>query len=107
MAIKRTIASAAQAVPRPCSAVWSDLGTTILQPAKRLRVTSMPLTLMTNTLASAGILFGLEPEQVFKPGGRLGHGTQCMAAPLTGQAIQIPGLRPTPRMSLPSRLVPR
>ncbi len=85
---KRTIANAAFAFLRPHSAVFLDAGTTVLQLAKRLQVTPLPLTLFTNSLAVAEVLFGVEPVQVFMLGGRLRHENKCVVGPLAEQAIE-------------------
>lgn len=85
---KRTIANAAFTFLRPHSAVFLDAGTTVLQLAKRLQVTPLPLTLFTNSLAVAEVLFGVEPVQVFMLGGRLRHENKCVVGPLAEQAIE-------------------
>ena len=88
LVVKRTIANEAHAMLRPRSAVFFDAGTTVLQLAKRLRVTPVPLTLFTNSLAVAEVLFGVEPVQVFMLGGRLRHENKCVVGPLAEQAIE-------------------
>ena len=88
LATKRAIADAAFSWLRPRSAVFLDAGTTVLQLAKRLRLTPMPLTVFTNSLAVAEILFGIEPVQVFMLGGRLRHENKCVVGPLAEQVIE-------------------
>jgi DeoR family fructose operon transcriptional repressor len=68
--------------------VFFDAGTTVLQLAKRLRVTPVPLTVFTNSLAVAEVLFGIEPVQLFMLGGRLRHENKCVVGPLAEQAIE-------------------
>jgi len=87
LAEKRAIAVEAYRRLRPRSVVFFDAGTTVLQLAKLLRLRPTPLTLFTNSLAVAEVLFGVEPVQVFMLGGRLRHENKCVVGPIAEQVI--------------------
>ncbi|MBB2200919.1 DeoR/GlpR transcriptional regulator [Gluconacetobacter tumulisoli] len=85
---KRAIADAAFAGLRPGSTVFLDAGTTVLQLARRLRLTPMKLTIFSNSIAIADTLTGVEDIQLVLLGGRLRHENRCVVGPLARQAIE-------------------
>ena len=68
---KRAIARVAYAHLEPGSTVLMDAGTTVLQLARLIRLTPVPLTVITNGLALAQELVGLPEVEVITVGGRL------------------------------------
>jgi DeoR family fructose operon transcriptional repressor len=68
---KRTIAAAAFALLRPHSAVFLDAGTTVLQLARSLSLSPLPLTVFTNGLAVAQELLGVKPVRLVMLGGQI------------------------------------
>lgn len=68
---KRAIGHAAYQMLRPGSTVLMDAGTTVLQLAKAIRMNPMPLTVITNGLALAQELAGIEGVTVISLGGHL------------------------------------
>jgi DeoR/GlpR family transcriptional regulator of sugar metabolism len=69
--VKRAIGRAAYRHLRPNSTVLMDAGTTVLQLARAIRLNPMPLTVITNGLALAQELVGLEGVEVILLGGQL------------------------------------
>ena len=69
--VKRAIGRAAYQLLRPDSTVLMDAGTTVLQLARAIRLNPMPLTVITNGLALAQELVGLEGVKVILLGGQL------------------------------------
>jgi DeoR family fructose operon transcriptional repressor len=71
LAAKRAIAAAAFALLRPHSAVFLDAGTTVLQLARSLCLSPLPLTVFTNSLAVAQELLGVQPVRLMLIGGQI------------------------------------
>lgn len=86
LAAKRAIAAAAFPLIQPHSAIFLDSGTTVLQVARRLRLSTMPLSVFTNSLKVAQELFNVPKITVFVIGGYVRHenaslvGSQAEAA---------------------------
>jgi DeoR family fructose operon transcriptional repressor len=68
---KRAIAAAAFALLRPHGAVFLDAGTTVLQLARSLSLSPLPLTVFTNSLAVAQELLGVTPVRLVLVGGQI------------------------------------
>lgn len=88
LAVKRAVSNAAFERLQPRSAIFMDAGTTVLQLAKRLRLTPIPLTLFTSSLAVAEVLYGVDPIQVVMLGGRLRHENKCLVGPIAEQTLE-------------------
>lgn len=71
LAAKRAIGEAAHALLRPESSVFLDAGTTVLQLARRLRLSPMPLRVFTNCLPVAQVLMPVAGIAVTLLGGAL------------------------------------
>ena len=78
---KRAIAAAAFALLRPQTAVFLDAGTTVLQLARRLRVSPMPLSLFTNGLLVAQDLMDVPKLRVTLLGGQLRSENASLVGP--------------------------
>jgi len=68
---KRAIAEIAFQKLRPRSTIFLDAGTTVLQLARRLRISPMPITVFTNGLATAQELLNVPKIRVMILGGQL------------------------------------
>ena len=68
---KRAIAISAQRRIRPGSVIFLDAGTTVLQLARRIRMSPMPLTVFTNGLVVAQELISVPGVEVNLLGGRV------------------------------------
>ncbi len=78
---KRAIAAAAFALLRPQTAVFLDAGTTVLQLARRLRVSPMPLSVFTNGLLVAQDLMEVPKLRVTLLGGQLRSENASLVGP--------------------------
>ncbi len=87
LAAKRAIAAAAFETIEPHSAVFLDAGTTVLQLVRRLRVSPMPLTVMTNGLAVAQELMTVPKVRVTLLGGQLRVENACLVGPAAEAAL--------------------
>lgn len=84
---KVAIAKAALAELEPNETVLLDSGTTILQLARQLRMSPMPLTVVTNSLAIARELLDIESVDVILCGGQLHRRNLSFVGPLAESAI--------------------
>ena len=78
---KRAIAAAAFALLRPQTSVFLDAGTTVLQLARRLRVSPMPLSVFTNGLLVAQELMDVPKLRVTLLGGQLRSENASLVGP--------------------------
>lgn len=85
--IKRAIAEEAYARLRPGSAVFLDASTTVLQLARRLRVSPLPLKVFTNCLTVAQVLMDVRDIEVTLIGGRLRPENASMVGRLAEAAL--------------------
>ncbi|UDL93394.1 DeoR/GlpR family DNA-binding transcription regulator [Lichenihabitans sp. PAMC28606] len=81
LAEKRAIAAKAYDLIRPQSSVFLDAGTTVLQLARRLRVSPMPLTIFTNGLMVAQELMNVPQLRVTLLGGQLRSENASLVGP--------------------------
>lgn len=84
---KRAIAEAAFARLVPGSSVFLDAGTTVLQLARRIRMSPMALQVFTNCLPVAQVLIDLAPVKVTLLGGALRAENASMVGPLAEAAL--------------------
>jgi DeoR family fructose operon transcriptional repressor len=87
IAAKRAIGSAAFTLLRPGTTVFLDAGTTVLQFARHLRMTPLPLSVFTNSLAVAQILVGIGELRVTMLGGQLRPQNLSAVGPIAEAAI--------------------
>jgi DeoR family fructose operon transcriptional repressor len=87
IAVKRAIAHAATALVKPGLSVFLDAGTTVLQFARCLRMTPMPLAVFTNSLPAAQILVGIPDIRVTMLGGQLRAQNLSAVGPIAEAAI--------------------
>lgn len=85
---KRAIALAAFAMIRPDSAVMLDAGTTVLQLARHIRLTGMPLRVFTNGIAVAQELVDVPQVTLCLLGGRVRTENLSMTGPLADAMLQ-------------------
>ena len=85
---KRAIALAAFAMIRPGSAVMLDAGTTVLQLARQIRLTGLPLRVFTNGIAVAEELVDLPEVTLCLLGGRVRAENLSMTGPLADAMLQ-------------------
>lgn len=85
---KRAIAVAAFAMIRPGSAVMLDAGTTVLQLARHIRLTAMPLRVFTNGIAVAQELVDVPQVTLCLLGGKVRAENLSMTGPLADAMLQ-------------------
>lgn len=85
--VKRAIAEQAYARLRPRCAVFLDASTTVLQLARRLRVSPIPLAVFTNCLNVAQVLIDTPEIEVTLIGGRLRPENASMVGRLAEAAL--------------------
>lgn len=88
LAQKRAIASAAFDLLRPQSAVFLDAGTTVLQLARRLRVSPIPLAVFTNGLQVAQALMDVPKLRVTMLGGQLRSENASLVGPAAESMLE-------------------
>ena len=86
--VKRAIGEVAYHLLRPDTSVFLDAGTTVLQLARRLRLTPMPLRVFTNCLPVAQVLMPLPQISVALLGGTLRAGNASMVGMLAETALE-------------------
>ena len=86
--VKRAIGEAAYHLLRPDTSVFLDAGTTVLQLARRLRLTPMPLRVFTNCLPVAQVLMPVPQISVTLLGGTLRAGNASMVGMLAETALE-------------------
>lgn len=84
---KRAVADAAFGRLRPRTAVFFDAGTTVLQLARRLRLTPLPLTVFTNGLAVAQELTNLPDIKVNLLGGQIRDENLSLVGPIAERQL--------------------
>ena len=82
LAAKRAIATAAYERVRPGAAIFLDAGTTVLQLARRIRMSPLSLTVFTNGLVVANELVSVPGVQVNLLGGKLREENMSVAGAL-------------------------
>lgn len=87
LAAKRAIAQAAYDLLRPHSSVFLDAGTTVLQLARRLRMSPMPLTVFTNGLVVAQELMMVPKLKITLIGGQLRVENASLVGPAAEAAL--------------------
>lgn len=87
LAAKRAIGAAAYKLLRPGTAIFLDAGTTVLQLARRLRLSPMPLRVFTNCLPVAQILMPHVDISVTLIGGTLRPQNASMVGILAEEAL--------------------
>ena len=88
LAAKRAIALAAFAMIRPDSSLMLDAGTTVLQLARQIRMTGVPLRVFTNSLAVAQELVDLPNVNLCLLGGRVRVENLSITGPLAEAMLQ-------------------
>lgn len=81
-AAKRAIAAHAFGSLVPGSAIFLDSGTTVLQLARCIRMTPMPLTVITNCLPVAQVLMGVPGVKLTLTGGALRMENASLVGPV-------------------------
>lgn len=87
LAAKRAIADAAFETIEPHGAVFLDAGTTVLQLVRRLRVSPMPLTVVTNGLTVAQELMTIPKLKVMLLGGQVRVENASVVGPAAESAL--------------------
>lgn len=85
---KRAIAELAYARLSPGTSVFFDAGTTVLQLARRLRMTPVPLLVFTNCLPVAQMLIDAHPVKVTLLGGALRRENASTVGPLAESMLE-------------------
>ena len=85
---KRAIGGAAHATLRPGSTVLMDAGTTVLQLARAIRVNPLPLAVITNGLAVAQELVGIDGINVTLLGGQLRNDNLSSVGPYAERLLE-------------------
>ena len=86
--VKRAIGEAAYHLLRPDTSVFLDAGTTVLQLARRLRLTPMPLRVFTNCLPVAQLLVPVPEVTVTLLGGTLRPQNASMVGGVAEDALE-------------------
>ena len=79
---KRAIANAAYELLVPNSTIFMDAGTTVLQLARKIRLSPLPLTVFTNSLAISQELISVPDVSVLLLGGKLRPENLSVVGPL-------------------------
>ena len=87
LAAKRAVAAAGFESLEPHSAVFLDAGTTVLQLVRRLRMSPMPLTIVTNGLVVAQELMTVPKAKVTLLGGQLRVENASLVGPAAEAAL--------------------
>ncbi|WP_249206724.1 DeoR/GlpR family DNA-binding transcription regulator [Gluconobacter cerinus] len=85
---KRAIADQAFCRIERGSKVFFDAGTTVLQLARRLRISPMPLTVFSNNIMVSEMLSGVEGVETILLGGRVRHTNRSLVGLLAEQALE-------------------
>jgi DNA-binding Lrp family transcriptional regulator len=88
LAAKRAVALAACPLIRPGSTILLDAGTTVLQLARHIRLTRLPVTVFTNGLAVAQELADVPEVTLCLLGGRLRAENLSMIGPLADAMLR-------------------
>ncbi len=88
LSAKRAIGEAAFRMLRPDTAVFLDAGTTVLQLARRLRMTPLPLRVFTNCLPVAQLLMPVAGITVTLLGGMVRSQNASMVGMIAEQALE-------------------
>jgi DeoR/GlpR family transcriptional regulator of sugar metabolism len=86
--VKRAIGEAAYRLLRPDTSVFLDAGTTVLQLARRLRLTPLPLRVFTNCLPVAQVLMPVPMISVTLLGGTLRSENASMVGMLAEASLE-------------------
>lgn len=85
---KRAIGAAAYRMLRPDTSIFLDAGTTVLQLARQLRISPLPVRVFTNCLPVAQILMPVEEISVSLIGGTIRARNAAMVGTLAEEALE-------------------
>ena len=85
---KRAIGDVAYEMLQPGTSVFLDSGTTVLQLARKIRVSPLPLNVFTNCLPAAQMLIDVAGVKVTLLGGQLRKENSSVVGPLAEEMLQ-------------------